>query len=90
MKKNVFAYVQPSHFAVHQKPTQRCKSTIFQLKKKKLFALDSREQSYEKNIWWSSCCGSVVTNLSSVYEETGSIPGLDQRVKDPALPPAVL
>ena len=34
----------------------------------------------------SSHCGSVVTNLTSRQESEGSIPGLAQWVKDPALP----
>ena len=34
-KECIYVYRQLSHFAVHLKLTQHCKSTIFQLKKKK-------------------------------------------------------
>ena len=35
---------------------------------------------------WSSHCGSVVMNPTSIHEDIGSIPGPVQWVKDSALP----
>ena len=39
---------------------------------------------------WSSHYGLVETNLTSIHEDTGSIPGLSQWVKDLALLLAVV
>ena len=38
------------------------------------------------SLGWESHCASVVTNPTRSDEDTGSIPGSAQRVKDPALP----
>ena len=34
-----------------------------------------------KHCFGSSCCGSVITNPSSIHEDVGSIPGLTQWIK---------
>ena len=42
--------------------------------------------SLKKKNFWSSRRVSVVANLASIHEDAGSIPGLAQWVRDPALP----
>ena len=39
-----------------------------------------------KHLSGSSFCGSVETNPTRIHEDEGSIPGLDQCVRDPSLP----
>ena len=43
------------------------------------------KNSMFKYIEGSSCCGSVVTNWTSIHEDVGLTPSLVQWVKDPAL-----
>ena len=64
------------------KPTHRKSSLNFAKRRK------------EKGVRWekkmegirSSCCGSAVTNLTSIHEDVGLMPDLGQWVKDLALP----
>ena len=41
---------------------------------------------FEMERLWSSCCGSVIMNPTSIHEDTGLIPCPGQWVEDPALP----
>ena len=44
-----------------------------------------KKKKTKETHYWSSHCGSVETNLTSIREDTGLIPGLAQWVKDPML-----
>ena len=54
--------------------------------------MKNRRKSEKENMskYWSSHCGSVETNPTSILEDVGLIPDLAQWVKDLALPRAVV
>ena len=49
------------------------------------FSYRSIEIIQFKKLRGSSCCGVVEMNPTSIHEEAGLIPGLNQRVGDPVL-----
>ena len=55
-----------------------------------LYGDNTERSSIWRRVHWGSCCGSRVMNPTSIHEDAGSIPGLTQWVKDPALPWAVV
>ena len=52
--------------------------------------VEPEKKKKKKKDTGSSCCGSMLTNLTGLYKDVGSIPGLAQGVKDPESPWAVL
>ena len=50
------------------------------------FYVEHTKENLFKKPSLSSHCGSVVTNPTSIHEDTGSIPDLTQWVKDLVLP----
>ena len=63
-------------------PISRLHSTVFSWERTSL----SQELSSQDLLLGSSHCGAVETNSTKIHKDVGLIPGLDQWVKDLALP----
>ena len=55
-----------------------------------LYLTEPTDLTFKRNIRGSSHCGSAETNLSSIHEDAGLMPGLNQWVKDLVLLLAVV
>ena len=61
--------------------------TLFNLSEIQILYTQKKMHLNLHQMWkWSSHCGSMVMNLTSIHEDAGLIPGLTWWVKDPALP----
>ena len=83
-------YMLSPAYSMNWSYTHKCAQTHTHVSRSPLFSQTVFEElvfqrTFKKNTYWNSRCGSALTNLISIHENVGLIPGHTRWVKDPLL-----